>query len=328
MQYLIQCTAFSGVLLAICFFKFDKKTFWLGLFFLGSTLEIISQVARQDIPQLYFIFSGNTLLYLPALYLQMVVLKYNKVQAVFSRNLLLFLPWLSSSFYRVYWLSQPYTFQSQHLNSSGFWEAQFFSHLMAVLFFVFIMKQYFKNTSLPIYLWLRRFAILFLILHIALLLHDLSLLYLPLPSLVYFLCVYLLFLNLWVGLSAFQIQTSFMYLLFDEQVIYSKTEEFLVTSKAYRDSRLKLSTVAQEVGITPEKLSRIIRKAGNSNFHSYINKFRLEEFKTLLASDTSNALSLEGLARESGFGSKTTFFKFFKEEEGVTPKEYQKQLQR
>ncbi|MFT6855173.1 MAG: adenylate cyclase, partial [Cyclobacteriaceae bacterium] len=61
------------------------------------------------------------------------------------------------------------------------------------------------------------------------------------------------------------------------------------------------------------------------NYNEFINQYRIEAFK-LNAKAAKNAnLTIEGLAYESGFNSKTVFNTYFKKETGLTPKQFMKQ---
>jgi len=111
-----------------------------------------------------------------------------------------------------------------------------------------------------------------------------------------------------------------------DQKIYNELESLMTTQKLYLQSDLTLKKIADILGIKQWKLSEIISNTTQGNFYTYINTYRLEEFKKMLLNNEYTHLSLEGIAHEAGFGSKTTFYSFFKKTEGVTPKTYQKSL--
>lgn len=73
---------------------------------------------------------------------------------------------------------------------------------------------------------------------------------------------------------------------------------------------------------TNEKhLSQSIKTNLGITINEYINQMRLNYAKELL-SDKSNIYSFETIAIESGFESKTTFHKLFKEHYGISPNEF------
>ncbi|MBX2875783.1 MAG: helix-turn-helix domain-containing protein [Saprospiraceae bacterium] len=56
-----------------------------------------------------------------------------------------------------------------------------------------------------------------------------------------------------------------------------------------------------------------------TSFYNLVNRFRVEQAKLLLLDPQAAHLSIEGIAYECGFKSRSTFFKFFKKEVGMTP---------
>jgi YesN/AraC family two-component response regulator len=66
-------------------------------------------------------------------------------------------------------------------------------------------------------------------------------------------------------------------------------------------------------------LSHIINTESEKNFNDFLNEFRIDHFKKLLENDQ---FSIEGMAYESGFKSKTSFYRAFKKSTGQTPLQY------
>ncbi len=50
-----------------------------------------------------------------------------------------------------------------------------------------------------------------------------------------------------------------------------------------------------------------------------MNKYRVENAKKLILSDTSQKYTLEHIAEKTGFGSIASFLRVFKKFEGITP---------
>jgi putative ABC transport system permease protein len=76
----------------------------------------------------------------------------------------------------------------------------------------------------------------------------------------------------------------------------------------------------------PNLLSYILNSQLKMNFHDFVNQYRVEEAKNKLNDPRYAHLSLLGIGLESGFNSKTTFNRVFKQATGMTPTEYQKKL--
>jgi len=97
---------------------------------------------------------------------------------------------------------------------------------------------------------------------------------------------------------------------------------YLNTSKAYTKFDLTISDLSKATNIHTKLISGSINTILNLNFNSYINHFRIEEAKNKLKNSTYSNLSIEGIGQEVGFHSKSTFYRAFKKETGVTPKEF------
>ncbi|MCB0509780.1 MAG: helix-turn-helix domain-containing protein [Bacteroidetes bacterium] len=99
---------------------------------------------------------------------------------------------------------------------------------------------------------------------------------------------------------------------------------YLEESKAFLNPDLSLRSLAEALAIHPNQLSWLLNNKLGKNFNEYINHFRIESFKSI-AKDPKNAhLTIEGLAYESGFNSKTVFNTYFKKETGLTPSQFLK----
>ena len=62
-----------------------------------------------------------------------------------------------------------------------------------------------------------------------------------------------------------------------------------------------------------------------TTFYNFINKYRVEEAKKLLASTKMDEFNILGIAFASGFNSKTTFNTTFKKIVGISPSQYSKE---
>lgn len=89
---------------------------------------------------------------------------------------------------------------------------------------------------------------------------------------------------------------------------------------------ITIRSLSRQLKINEKELSKLIKTHTKKNFYHFINKFRVDEFKRLLKTEKADHLSLLGLSEEAGFSSKSTFYSVFKTSEGVTPKQYQEQL--
>lgn len=95
--------------------------------------------------------------------------------------------------------------------------------------------------------------------------------------------------------------------------------------RLFLDNDLNLPAVAEKLGISIHETSFLINETTKDNFYNFINKYRIEEAKRLLASSRMDELNILGIAFASGFNSKTTFNTTFKRLVGISPSEYAKE---
>lgn len=104
----------------------------------------------------------------------------------------------------------------------------------------------------------------------------------------------------------------------------SELEILMQEQRPYLDPQLSLRGLAELVDLSPNQLSQLLNEGFDKNFSEFVNGYRLEEFKTKVADDSLQHLTLLALAYDSGFNSKTVFNTFFKKATGMTPKAYLK----
>ena len=86
--------------------------------------------------------------------------------------------------------------------------------------------------------------------------------------------------------------------------------------KNYSDPTLSLNTIANELGLSNSYVSRLFKRECQMGIVEYINRFRIEEAKKMLQTDS---LNIKGVAIKVGFSSDISFIRVFKKYENVTP---------
>jgi len=94
--------------------------------------------------------------------------------------------------------------------------------------------------------------------------------------------------------------------------------------RPYFSPTLTIYELASMVDIPPHQLSRLISKEFNCNFFEFVNNYRIEEFKKLLFSTEFKNYTILAVSFECGFNSKSAFNRIFKEQTGLTPREFKK----
>ncbi|TNE48610.1 MAG: helix-turn-helix domain-containing protein [Bacteroidetes bacterium] len=100
----------------------------------------------------------------------------------------------------------------------------------------------------------------------------------------------------------------------------------MATQKPYLNPDLSLRDLALLLDMPANQLSQLLNEGFEKNFAEYINTYRLEAFKKMVADPGSRHLTLLAMAYECGFNSKTVFNTFFKKQTGKTPRAYWKEV--
>jgi AraC-like DNA-binding protein len=99
-------------------------------------------------------------------------------------------------------------------------------------------------------------------------------------------------------------------------------ENLVIRDKIYLDENLTLAETAHRLNTNTSYLSRFINDHYQVNFSAFLNGYRIEEAKRMILDEKFNNFSMEGIAKSSGFRSKSTFNQAFKNSTGLTPTEF------
>lgn len=97
---------------------------------------------------------------------------------------------------------------------------------------------------------------------------------------------------------------------------------FINTEKPYLSEDFNIDDIADKLDIPKHHVYYCFSNFFDKKFTKLRTELRVQHAKELLLTDEINISSLEGIWTKSGFSSKTSFFTSFKEETGLTPKEY------
>ena len=112
-----------------------------------------------------------------------------------------------------------------------------------------------------------------------------------------------------------------------EKSISIQSEEFSILQKASQFIRsnyqkdIDVNTVAQNVGVSYNRLRRMILDEFGINIVDYINTMRITEAKTLLCATTH---TLAEIAEAVGYNNEQSLTRYFKKFEGCSPGEYRR----
>nr|WP_319570368.1 helix-turn-helix domain-containing protein [uncultured Draconibacterium sp.] len=110
------------------------------------------------------------------------------------------------------------------------------------------------------------------------------------------------------------------------EIFISRLQQFMLEKKPFLNPTLTLNQLAQDLDVPPYYLSQILNSELNYNFFDFVNNFRVEEFKKNLELKSNYNYTLLAIALDSGFNSKASFNRIFKNRTGITPSQYQKSI--
>ncbi|WP_299437196.1 helix-turn-helix domain-containing protein [uncultured Aquimarina sp.] len=104
--------------------------------------------------------------------------------------------------------------------------------------------------------------------------------------------------------------------------VLNNIEAYLVKNKLYLNPEMNLKTFSRKINLPERTISKAINKIEKKNFTSYINAYRIEEFKNRLTNKEYKKYSISAIADEVGFNSRASFYKNFKDIVGLSPLDY------
>jgi len=105
----------------------------------------------------------------------------------------------------------------------------------------------------------------------------------------------------------------------DEERILKNLKKLLIKGKVYTNPNISLPSLAKSLKTNTSYLSAVINSHYSCNFRSLINGYRITKAKEMLVNDDFANYSIEGIANEVGYNSRSSFYNAFKVETGLTP---------
>ncbi len=103
-------------------------------------------------------------------------------------------------------------------------------------------------------------------------------------------------------------------------------EQLIHEQEPYLEHDCTIGEIASSLGLPVYLLSYLINSEYGQNFPEFINSFRIEKAKELLASNESRKLKIASIAYDCGFHSLSSFNTFFRKYTGLTPSAYRKRM--
>lgn len=105
-----------------------------------------------------------------------------------------------------------------------------------------------------------------------------------------------------------------------------KLLSYMKEQKPYLQGDLTLQDLADNLSISKHHLTQVINEKLNKNFYLFINEYRVEVVKQMMADASNNNLTILAIAFDCGFNSKSSFNKIFKQITGMTPTQYKSSI--
>lgn len=95
--------------------------------------------------------------------------------------------------------------------------------------------------------------------------------------------------------------------------------DYLRESKVYKNHSLSIWQVSKITRIPKATISQSLNVYLGKNFLTLVNEMRVEEAKKILSSKQARSFTIESIAYDSGFQSRSTFYQAFNKSEGISP---------
>ncbi len=111
-----------------------------------------------------------------------------------------------------------------------------------------------------------------------------------------------------------------------DPMLVTKIEQHMNEVKPFLANILTLEQLATQLDMSPRSLSNVINRHYQHNFFEFVNHYRIEEAKRILADHSQKKKTMIEVMADCGFNSKATFNTFFKKLVGNTPSQYRAKM--
>lgn len=104
--------------------------------------------------------------------------------------------------------------------------------------------------------------------------------------------------------------------------VLTEIDKFIIENEIFKNPKITAPEIASMIGIPPHTFSSILNNQYGKRFPDFINTYRINFVIAELDKGTNGNMSIEGIATEAGFASRSAFYNSFKKITGLTPSEY------
>jgi AraC-like DNA-binding protein len=111
-----------------------------------------------------------------------------------------------------------------------------------------------------------------------------------------------------------------------KESIKERILKYMEHESPYTNNLFSLSLLAKNISSSSNNVSQVLNELFNQSFYDFVNTYRISKAKKILNDPNFNNINIEEIGFKVGYNSKTTFYKAFKKQTGITPLQYKKQL--
>ena len=108
----------------------------------------------------------------------------------------------------------------------------------------------------------------------------------------------------------------------NKELILSEIRKEMDEKKYFCNNLASLSRLSKQINETNHHVSQVINEKLNMNFFELLAKYRIEEAKKIIIADKDKKLTIEEIAEQVGYNSKSAFNNAFKKLTSQTPSEF------
>ncbi len=102
-------------------------------------------------------------------------------------------------------------------------------------------------------------------------------------------------------------------------------ESYMKLERPFLKQGYTINDLSRETGIPQHHLSALINRIYKMRFNEYLNRIRISYISENFKNPAWEKLTIEGIAKQAGFTSRTTFFNSIKKTTGLSPSEFMEQ---
>ena len=111
----------------------------------------------------------------------------------------------------------------------------------------------------------------------------------------------------------------------NKTIILERLKEIMEGDKEFRNPLISLPLISRKLNTPVHHISQVVNEKLDQSFFEMIASYRIEEAKKLLMDSGQERLTIEDIADEVGYNSKSAFNRSFKKQTGMTPSEFRDQ---